>query len=502
MALFQKILVANRGEIAARIIRACRELNIRTVAVYSEADRNAPHVRMADEALPIGPAPARESYLSIERVLDAALKSGAQAVHPGYGFLSENAAFAKAVRDAGTVFVGPGAEAIRAMGDKEEARARMQARGVPIVPGFQAADDDSSLAVGADTLGYPVLVKAAAGGGGKAMRIVESPEGLPDALSAARREAQNAFGDARLFLEKYIQDARHIEFQILADMRGRTLHLFERECSIQRRHQKIIEETPSPLLDQELRAKMGAAAVEAARAVGYVNAGTIEFIVDPGTLEFYFLEMNTRLQVEHPITEQTTGVDLVQWQIRIAAGEPLPFEQSSLSQRGHAVECRVYAEDPENQFLPSTGTLLRVIEPQGPGIRVDSGVDTGAEITVHYDPMIAKVIVAAATREAAIRKMHSALHDYVLLGVKTNIEFLQQVLHHPEFIAGQATTRFIDQYFSNWISPAPDAAAIIIAAALTESPSDANAPAAAPGEPDPYNPWARGDAFRLGANSP
>ncbi|MBI5030200.1 MAG: acetyl-CoA carboxylase biotin carboxylase subunit [Chloroflexi bacterium] len=510
MTLPTKILIANRGEIAVRIMRACREMNIQTVAIYSEADKDARHVKMADEALRVGPAPASESYLSIECVIDTARKSGAQAIHPGYGFLSENPTFAQAVQDAGIIFIGPSAQAIRAMGDKAEARARMQARGVPIVPGFQDANDDAALVRAADKIGYPVLVKAAAGGGGKAMHVVESPDDLLDALAAAHREAQNAFGDARLFLEKYIRNARHIEFQILADTHGRTLHLFERECSIQRRHQKIIEETPSPLLDAALRAKMGAAAVEAARAVGYVNAGTIEFIVDPDTATlrpgsgqgFYFLEMNTRLQVEHPITEMVTGLDLVQWQIRIAAGESLPFDQEMLTQRGHAIECRVYAEDASNQFLPSIGTLLRVIEPQAPGIRVDSGVETGDEITVHYDPMIAKVIAYAETRDAAIRKMQAALHDYVLLGVTTNTEFLQDVLRHPEFSDGKATTRFIEQHFPTWKPENQNVASVLVAAALAESSGVSPATTIAiANDADPYNPWARGDAFRLGVGS-
>jgi acetyl-CoA carboxylase biotin carboxylase subunit len=494
-----KILVANRGEIAVRIIRACREMGIRSVAVYSEVDRQALHVRLADEALPIGPASAPESYLSIPRVMQAARQSGAQAIHPGYGFLSENAEFAQAVRDAGLIFIGPGPEAIRAMGDKAEARARMQARGVPVVPGYQEADDDASLVPAAARLGYPVLVKAAAGGGGKAMRVVESAADLPELLSGARREAQNAFGDARLFLEKYIASGRHIEFQVLADGSGHTLHLFERECSIQRRHQKIIEETPSPLLNEEMRARIGAAAVEAARAVGYENAGTVEFIVDPSSRAFYFLEMNTRLQVEHPITEMTTGLDLVQWQVRIASGEPLPFTQKDLSPRGHSIECRVYAEDPANQFLPSTGCLLQVVEPRGPGIRVDSGVTTGDEVTVYYDPMLAKVIVAAEDRERAIQKMQAALREHVVLGVTTNLDFLKSVLAHPEFVAGDATTTFIERRMQNW-QPDNDSFVplALLAAALTEIQTPARAIAASNGAADPYSPWQKSDGFRIG----
>lgn len=446
---FNKILIANRGEIAVRIIRACHEMGIAAVAVYSEADRAALHVRLADEAIAIGPAPASESYLNIERVVGAARDSGAQAVHPGYGFLSENAAFAQAVQDAGIVFIGPPPAAIAAMGDKAEARARMQSRKVPIVPGYQDADDDAALARAAERIGYPVLIKAAAGGGGKAMRIVNAPEELPELAAAAHREATNAFGDSRLFIEKYISNGRHIEFQVLADAHGNTLHLFERECSIQRRHQKIIEETPSPLLDDALRGRMGAAAVEAARAVGYTNGGTVEFIVDPVTRDFYFLEMNTRLQVEHPITEMLTGLDLVHWQIRIAEGERLPLAQNDLTRRGHALECRVYAEDPANQFLPSTGCLLNVVEPRGPGLRVDSGVMTGDEVTVHYDPMLAKVIVHAETRVDAIQRMQAALNEYALLGVTTNIAFLRAVLAHPEFHAGRATTTFIEHYMGD-----------------------------------------------------
>ncbi|MGE5263695.1 MAG: acetyl/propionyl/methylcrotonyl-CoA carboxylase subunit alpha [Acidobacteriota bacterium] len=497
--MIAKILIANRGEIAVRIIRACREMGIRTVAVYSEADRQALHVRLAGEALPIGPAPASESYLSIPRIVEAARQSGAQAIHPGYGFLSENAKFAQTVQDAGFIFIGPSSEAIRAMGDKAEARARMQARGVPVVPGYQEADDNASLARAADRLGYPVLVKAAAGGGGKAMRVVESAVELPESLAGARREAQNSFGDARLFLEKYIADGRHIEFQVLADSRGHTVHLFERECSIQRRHQKIIEETPSPFLNEEMRSRMGAAAVEAARAVGYANAGTVEFIVDPTSRAFYFLEMNTRLQVEHPITELTTGLDLVQWQIRIASGESLPFAQKDLSQRGHSIECRVYAEDPSNQFLPSTGCLLKVVEPRGPGIRVDSGVATGDEVTVYYDPMLAKVIVAAENRQSAIKKMQAALREHVVLGVTTNLDFLQAVLAHPEFQAGRATTTFIERHLQDWQPEVdPFIPQALLAAALAETQTPARVPPASNGAADPYSPWLQSDGFRIG----
>ncbi len=500
MRPFDKILIANRGEIAVRIIRACREMNIRSVAVYSEADARALHVRLADEALFVGPAPAPESYLSIERVLAAALKARVQAVHPGYGFLSENPDFAQAVRANGLGFIGPSPDAIRAMGDKENARSRMRECGVPIVPGFQESNEDLALRRAADDLGYPVLVKAAAGGGGKAMRVVHVRGELSDALEAAHREAQNAFGDSRLFLEKYIEGGRHIEFQVFGDEQGNLVHLFERECSIQRRHQKIIEETPSPLLDSALRERMGNAAVAAAGAVGYVNAGTVEFIVDPTTRDFYFLEMNTRLQVEHPITEMVTGLDLVQWQIRVAQGERFPYHQSDLSQRGHAIECRVYAEDPENQFLPSTGCLLQVVEPKGPGVRVDSGVARGDQVTVYYDPMLAKVIVQAETRDAAIVRMRNALQDMVVHGVKTNLEFLNSVMHHPEFVAGKATTAFVQSHFANWspefgeaLRPALLAAAIVEAQSTTRTPDQVT-----PGVDDPYSPWARSEGFRVG----
>ena len=432
-------------------------------------------------------------------VLDAARRSGAQAIHPGYGFLSENADFARAVRDSGPVFIGPSPEAIQAMGDKAEARSRMQARGVPVVPGYHDADDDASLVAAAKRLGLPVVIKAVAGGGGKAMRIVRSEGDLPELAASARREAQHAFGNPGLFLEKFVADGRHIEFQVLADRFGHTVHLFERECSIQRRYQKIVEETPSPLLDDALRSEMGQAAVEAARAVEYSNAGTIEFIVDPVTRSYYFMEMNTRLQVEHPITEATTGIDLVQWQIRIAAGERLPWLQDAVTQRGHAIECRVYAEDPANQFLPATGPLRRVITPQGPGIRLDSGVTAGDEVTVYYDPMLAKLVVLAENREAAVRKMESALGQLIILGVATNVEFLKAIVAHPEFLAGRATTAFVTRYFDGWRPP--DQAPLdlhLIAAALVNATLPTLERSSAPTKADPNSPWERNDSFRTG----
>jgi acetyl-CoA carboxylase biotin carboxylase subunit len=499
--MFNKILIANRGEIAVRLIRACRELGIASVAVYSQADQQSLHVRLADEAVPIGPAAAGESYLNIERLLDAARASHTQAIHPGYGFLSENAAFAQAVQDAGLVFIGPPVEAILVMGDKAAARAQMQAAGVPVVPGYQGQDDDATLSRVSAEIGYPLLVKAAAGGGGKGMRVVQRARDLPEALAAARREAGRAFGDQRLILERYLERAHHVEFQVLGDQHGKVLHLFERECSVQRRHQKIIEETPSPLLDPDLRQEMGAAATAAARAVGYTSAGTVEFIVDSQIRQFYFLEMNTRLQVEHPITELATGIDLAQWQIRIAAGEQLPFDQEDLRQQGHAIECRLYAEDPANNFLPATGKLLRFIEPRGPGVRVDSGVTSGDEISIHYDPLIAKLIVQAEDRPSAIRKMHAALRETVLLGVITNWQFLQDVLAHPDFEAGNADTTWIERTFEGWQHPQCELPPeVLVTAALTQFQRPAEAPAStgASTQPDPYSPWRAGNSFRMG----
>jgi acetyl-CoA carboxylase biotin carboxylase subunit len=512
--MFKKILIANRGEIAVRIMRACRELNIATVAVYSDADRAALHTRVADEATHIGASPPRESYLNIGKIIDAARQTNADAIHPGYGFLAENAEFAQAVNDAGVVFIGPSPFSIRAMGDKAHARERMIASGVPVAPGFQDADDDASLENAAREIGYPVLIKAAAGGGGKAMRVVNDARAFLEELNAARREALNAFGDARVILEKYVSNARHIEFQILADKFGNTIHLFERECSIQRRHQKIIEETPSPLLDDELRNRMGNAAVAAARAVNYENAGTIEFIVDPDTRDFYFLEMNTRLQVEHPITEMTTGLDLAQWQIRIASGEKLSVssEQSSVSslqspvsiyQRGHALECRVYAEDPSNNFLPSTGRVLDLELPNIPGVRADAGIAAGDEASAFYDPLLVKLVAHAETRDAALAKMHSALRDFCLLGVTTNVEFLQAVLAHPTFRAGDATTRFLEE-IGDWSLETEDwrLEQALMAAALVEMLEKKVASVEVAGENDPYSPWRTNGAFHVGGELP
>jgi acetyl-CoA carboxylase biotin carboxylase subunit len=500
--MFSKILIANRGEIAVRVIRACREMGIGSVAVYSEADDRALHARLADEAVFLGPAPAAESYLASEKIVAAAQATGAQAIHPGYGFLAENAAFARAVEAAGLVLIGPAAQAIQAMGDKGEARRRMQAAGVPVVPGYQGPDGDASLRRAAAEIGYPVLVKAAAGGGGKGMRLAWERGELKEAIGAARREARRAFGEGRLILERYVPHAHHVEFQVLADRQGQTIHLFERECSVQRRHQKVIEETPSPLLDEVLRAEMGAAAVRAARSIGYHNAGTVEFIVDPQERHFYFLEMNTRLQVEHPVTELLTGLDLVQWQIRIAAGEPLPFAQADLSRHGHAIQCRLYAEDPANGFLPATGRLLRFVEPKSPGVRVDSGFTSGDEITIHYDPLIAKIIAFAEDRQGAIHKLQAALRETVLLGVTTNWQFLQDVLAHPDFRTGQVYTTWVEENFEDWQPPkCPLPPEVLAAAALTQFQSPAvQLPAGSPDGSgfDAFSPWRVANGFRIG----
>jgi len=446
--MFKKILVANRGEIAVRIMRTCRELGIRTVAVFSEADRLALHVRMADEAYHIGAAPARESYLVQEKILAAAKQSGAEAIHPGYGFLSENPEFADAVAHAGLVFIGPPGAAMRKMGDKTAARKLMNSAGVPIVPGIldPIADIDAARQI-ADEIGYPVLLKAAAGGGGKGMRLVHKPEDLAPFFRTAASEAQSAFGDGRVYLEKYVAGPRHIEFQVFADSHGNAIHLGERECSIQRRHQKVVEEAPSALLDEKTRRQMGEAAVAAVKSCGYVNAGTIEFIVDKHR-HFYFLEMNTRLQVEHPVTEMVTGLDLVKLQLEIAAGGKLPLTQEEVQWRGHAVECRIYAEDPESNFIPAIGRISHLHKPDGFGLREDSGVYEGGEISVYYDPMISKLIAWGATRAEAIRRMRRALREYEIGGVKTTIPFCLWVLEHEKFCAGDFDTHFVPNFFT------------------------------------------------------
>jgi len=447
--MFKKVLVANRGEIAVRIIRACRELGIETVAVYSEADRHALHVRYADEAYLLGPAPSRESYLRMDKILDVARKSGADVIHPGYGFLAEREDFAQACLDAGLTFIGPKPSAIAAMGDKGVARATVIKAGVPVVPGTEDVGnrtDDDLLRI-APRIGFPLLIKATAGGGGKGMRAVKTIEEMPVLLQSARREAESSFGDGNVYLEKLVEGARHIEFQIMADSYGNVIHLGERECSIQRRHQKLIEEAPSPFLDDELRQKMGTVAVKSAQAVDYVNAGTIEFLVDKER-NFYFLEMNTRLQVEHPITEMVTGIDIVAEQLRIARGRQLSYTQDQVRANGHAIECRINAEDPYNNFMPSTGRITHSLLPTGPGVRVDTGVYPGFEITPYYDPMIAKLIVWGETRAQAILRMRRALEEYRIVGVRTNIPFHQTMMDSHRFMAGQYDTRFVEERFS------------------------------------------------------
>jgi acetyl-CoA carboxylase biotin carboxylase subunit len=463
----RRLLIANRGEIALRIIRACRELGIETVAVYSDPDAAAPHVRAADIAVRLGPAPPAESYLNIAAIVDAAKRSGADAVHPGYGFLSERAPFARACADAGLLFVGPPPAAIEAMGSKIGARQLMERAGLPVVPGRTPADQsDVGLAAAAREVGFPVLIKASAGGGGKGMRVARDASTLAEAVPAARREASAAFGDGTLYVERLVDRPRHVEIQIFADSHGHALHLFERDCSVQRRHQKVVEESPSPALTPDLRARMGEAAVAAARACNYVNAGTVEFLLDGrgDGARFYFLEMNTRLQVEHPVTECVTGMDLVRAQLQVTAGGELPWRQSDLAQRGHAIECRVYAEDPAGGFLPQAGRLLLYREPSGPGIRLDSGVEEGAEVPVQYDPMLAKLVASAESRTAAIARAVAALRAFPVLGVRTNIPFLIAVLQHPAFTGGDVDTGFIDHHLSDLLH-APDAPETVRAAA-------------------------------------
>jgi acetyl-CoA carboxylase biotin carboxylase subunit len=445
--MIRRLLIANRGEIALRIIRACRELGIETVAVYSDADRLAPHVVAADSAVHLGPSPAPESYLNVDKVVAAAKATGADAIHPGYGFLSERASFARACEAAGLTFVGPPASAIERMGSKIGARQLMQQAGVPVVPGETPRDQsDEALVAAIRAIGFPALIKPSAGGGGIGMKIVREPADSIDAVQRARREAQAAFGDGTLYVERLVERPRHVEIQVFADTHGTVIHLFERECSIQRRHQKAIEESPCPVLSPAVRQRMGAAAVAAARAAGYVNAGTVEFLLDGegDSAQFFFLEMNTRLQVEHPVTELVTGVDLVRAQLLVASGEPLPWADDTLVQRGHAIECRIYAEDPAQDFLPQAGRLLMYREPVGPGLRVDSGVIEGSEVSVFYDPMLAKLIVTGETREVAIARAIAALRRYIVLGIRTNIPFLLRILESSEFAAGAVHTGFLD----------------------------------------------------------
>lgn len=484
MALFRKILIANRGEIAVRVIRACRDLEIASVAVYSDVDRKALHVQLADEAIHLGPAPARESYLSIEKILDAARRSGADAIHPGYGFLSENADFARACCDAGITFIGPSPESMQALGNKTAARKLVQPCGVPVVPGtldaLPSADEARRIA---DEIGYPVMLKAAAGGGGKGMRLIHSAGEVASAFSLAQTEALNAFGDGSLFIEKAILQPRHIEIQILADHHGNIVWLGERECSVQRRHQKIIEESPSPVLKDATRQAMGAAAVAAVRAAGYANAGTVEFLLDAGQ-NFYFLEVNTRLQVEHPVTELVTGLDLVQEQIRVAAGLPLRFTQADIAPRGHAIECRVYAEDAANNFMPSPGTIRRLVCPSGPGLREDSGVYEGWTVPMDYDPMLSKLIAWGEDRAQAIARLRRALDEYELIGIRHNLDFFRRVLRDLDFQQGRFDTGYVARLQAQPEPPLPEAIyrdaaiAAAIAEATTMSAVRSNASAA------------------------
>ncbi len=477
--MFNKVLIANRGEIAIRVMRTCREMGIRTVAVYSDADARSRHVLEADEAVLIGSAAPADSYLRADRIIDAARATGAEAVHPGYGFLSENAAFAAACRDAGITFVGPPPEAMAAMGSKIGARRLMHAAGVPVVPGETPADqsDDAMLAA-LDRVGRPALVKPSSGGGGIGMRVVGADDDALAAIQAARRDAEHAFGNGTLYVERLVQRPRHVEIQVFADAHDGCVSLFERECSIQRRHQKVIEESPSPVMTPDLRRRMGEAAVAAARAAGYRNAGTVEFLVEGGDSEtprFYFLEMNTRLQVEHPVTEMVVGLDLVRAQLMVAAGQALPFKAERLSQRGHAIELRVYAEDPSRGFLPQAGPLLLYREPKGPGIRVDSGVAENAAVSVHYDPLLAKLIVAAETRAAALARADRALAEFAVLGIATNIPLLRALVRHPDVTAGRTDTGLLDRLLPtmtlNGPVPSPVAALAVTRSAQPTAPA-------------------------------
>jgi acetyl-CoA carboxylase biotin carboxylase subunit len=448
--MFRKILIANRGEIAVRIIKACQEMGISTVAVYSEADRLSLHVQIAHEAIAIGPPPAVDSYLDMDRIIQAAQKTGAEAIHPGYGFLAENAAFARRCEKENIVFIGPNSDALELVGDKVRSRLTLEKADIPIIPGMKGIiKDTSAIKTEAKKIGYPVMIKASAGGGGKGMRVVFEEKELIPALEAGMREAKSAFGDESVYLEKYIEEPRHVEFQVLADNHGNVVHLFERECSIQRRHQKIVEETPSQALDPELRARMGETAKKVMQVSGYNNAGTVEFLLDKDK-NFYFLEVNARLQVEHPVTELTTGVDLVRQQINIAAGQKLSFGQDDLAQKGHAIECRIYAEDPHNNFLPSSGKILYFKEPHGPGVRHDCGIYSGWDVPIYYDPILAKLIVWAENREIACQRMIKALDDYVILGVQTSIQFLRDLIGHNQFQKGETTTSFIQDHFADW----------------------------------------------------
>jgi len=451
-AMFTKVLIANRGEIAVRVMRACREMGIASVAVFSDVDRASLHVSTADEAYLLGPAPARESYLNVAKILEVARKSGAEAIHPGYGFLSESARFASACSEAGIKFIGPPPSAMELMGSKTRARAAMQAAGVPMVPGSARGLSVAEAEAMAAKVGYPVMIKAAAGGGGKGMRLVTKAADLRSSFETAQSEALRSFNDGEIYLEKFIQNPRHIEIQVLGDEHGNVVYLGERECSVQRRHQKVIEEAPSAIVDGGMRGRMGAVAVQAAKSAGYTNAGTVEFLVDADR-NFYFLEMNTRLQVEHPVTELVTGLDLVHLQLRIANGEKLPFGQEDLHLRGHAIECRIYAEDPDNNFFPSPGKITKLVCPSGPGVREDSGVYEGWTVPLDYDPMLSKLIAYAPDRATAIARMRRALDEYFVGGIKTNLSLFRRILEHPDFISARLDTGFLDRLLATAASP-------------------------------------------------
>ncbi|HKO58152.1 MAG TPA: biotin carboxylase N-terminal domain-containing protein [Thermoanaerobaculia bacterium] len=480
----RKVIVPNRGEIAVRIARACREAGIASALAFSESDDTRFVRRFFDEAVSLGTGDARSTYLDVGRVIDAARSVGADALHPGYGFLSERAELAATCEEAGIIFIGPKSSSIAAMGSKAESRHLMQRLGVPVVPGYDGADQSlPTLTAEALRVGFPLLVKASAGGGGKGMKIVRSADELQAAIESAQREAMKAFGDDRLLLERYIEEPRHVEFQVFGDGQGNIVHLFERDCSIQRRHQKVVEESPAPRYPDSLRERMAAAALAAARGVEYRSAGTVEFIVTPEG-EFYFLEMNTRLQVEHPVTELVLDVDLVRAQLDVAAGAPLPWSQDELRQRGHAIEVRVYAEDPDDRFLPQTGTIARYLEPSGPGVRVDAGVAEGSEVGVKFDPMLAKLICHAPTRAAAIDRLDRALRDYIILGTKTNVAWLRRVITHPAFREGLVSTRFLTEHESSLTRQVPDVVPLVAAALAGAAPRTTAVAQATPGVPD------------------
>lgn len=498
--MFDKILIANRGEIACRVIRSAKKMGIKTVAVYSDADKNAMHVKMADEAWHLGPAPAKDSYLKGDRIIEVAKKSGAKAVHPGYGFLSENTEFAKACEDNKIVFIGPPASAIDAMGSKSAAKDIMKKAGVPLVPGYHGDNQDPEyLKTQAYAIGYPVLIKATAGGGGKGMRIVESHDEFEDALSSCKREAKSSFGDDEVLIEKYLTKPRHVELQVFADSHGNAVHLFERDCSVQRRHQKVIEEAPAPGMTEDLRNNMGQVAIDAAKAIGYQGAGTVEFLLDEDG-SFYFMEMNTRLQVEHPVTEKITGQDLVEWQLRVANGETLPCTQEDLNIRGHAFEARVYAEDPNHDFLPSTGTLHHLATPDtSDHVRIDTGIEQGDEVSVHYDPMIAKLIVWDTDRTAALARLRGALSEYQVVGLKTNLEFLFQLASHEGFNDADLDTNFINRYQDDLFNDRPEVneQVISVAALYTMLKQQDYGNQHTADQADPFSPWDKVDGWRL-----